>query len=310
MGVLASIVGVFVGLALAKGLFKLFDAVGFTLPNNGLVVETRTIVVALLVGIIVTLLASLRPALRATRVPPIAAVREGATLPVGPLPPLPRRRRGPSRDRSGSLRCLRALRRRPRHDQDPALDGTRRAADLHRRRARSSRSSPPLAGVLGWPATQLGGVAGALARDNSQPQPAAHRLDGVGADDRPRAGDARRRARRRHHASFRGAVNDSGPRTTRSPRRTTSRRSRSRPRTRGEDARCDGRRERARRRRPGVRQTIGTATGVNPAGGRVFNVDWVEGSQSVFASSARHGAFVDKRLAKNPTCRSARRSSC
>ena len=28
-----------------------------------------------------TLLASLRPAIRATRVPPIAAVREGATLP-------------------------------------------------------------------------------------------------------------------------------------------------------------------------------------------------------------------------------------
>src|SRR5262249_37729696 len=68
---------------LALGLFKLFDAVGFTLPNNGLVVKTRTIVVAMLVGTLVTVLASLRPALRATRVPPIAAVREGATLPEG-----------------------------------------------------------------------------------------------------------------------------------------------------------------------------------------------------------------------------------
>ena len=47
----------------------------------GLVFEPRTIVVALLVGILVTLVASLRPAIRATRVPPIAAVREGATLP-------------------------------------------------------------------------------------------------------------------------------------------------------------------------------------------------------------------------------------
>ena len=81
VAVLASLVGLFLGLALAKGLFKLFDAVGFTLPNSGLVFETRTIVVALLVGIVVTLLASLRPAIRATRVPPIAAVREGATLP-------------------------------------------------------------------------------------------------------------------------------------------------------------------------------------------------------------------------------------
>ena len=68
---------------LAKGLFSLFDAVGFTLPNNGLLFETRTIVVSLALGIIVTLIASFFPALRATRVPPIAAVREGAELPPG-----------------------------------------------------------------------------------------------------------------------------------------------------------------------------------------------------------------------------------
>ena len=93
MGMLASVVGIFVGLGLGVGLFKLFDAVGFTLPNNGLVLHTRTVVVALLVGIVVTLLASLRPAFRATRVPPIAAVREGATLP-------PARRRALPHDRA------------------------------------------------------------------------------------------------------------------------------------------------------------------------------------------------------------------
>ncbi|HST18675.1 MAG TPA: FtsX-like permease family protein [Gaiellaceae bacterium] len=81
VGTLASIVGLFLGLLLAKGLFKLFDAVGFTLPNSGLVFAWRTVIVALLVGILVTLVASLRPAFRATRVQPIAAVREGATLP-------------------------------------------------------------------------------------------------------------------------------------------------------------------------------------------------------------------------------------
>jgi len=81
MGVLASVTGLFAGLALAKGLFRLFAAVGFTLPNSGIVFGTTTIVIALAAGIVVTLLASLRPAIRATRVPPIAAVREGATLP-------------------------------------------------------------------------------------------------------------------------------------------------------------------------------------------------------------------------------------
>ena len=85
VGAIASVVGLVLGLLLAKGLFRLFDAVGFTLPNSGLLLENRTIVVALLVGIVVTLLASVYPALRATMVPPIAAVREGATLPGEPL---------------------------------------------------------------------------------------------------------------------------------------------------------------------------------------------------------------------------------
>src|SRR4030095_4947200 len=81
VGVLASVVGLFLGLGLAKGLFWLFDAVGFTLPNTGLVLRPTAVVIALAAGIISTLVASLRPAFRATRVPPIAAVREGASLP-------------------------------------------------------------------------------------------------------------------------------------------------------------------------------------------------------------------------------------
>jgi putative ABC transport system permease protein len=83
MGFLASLVGLFLGLGLAKLLFWLFGELGFTLPNTGLLFKTRTIVVCLVVGTIVTMLASLRPARRATRVPPIAAVREGAKLPPG-----------------------------------------------------------------------------------------------------------------------------------------------------------------------------------------------------------------------------------
>ena len=75
IGAVASVIGLFAGLGLAKLLFKLFDAVGFTLPNSGLIFETRTIVVALLVGILVTLVASLRPG---DPCDPCAADRRGA----------------------------------------------------------------------------------------------------------------------------------------------------------------------------------------------------------------------------------------
>jgi putative ABC transport system permease protein len=81
IGALASLAGLFLGLALAKGLTALFDAIGFDLPSTGLVFAGRTILVSLVAGIVVTLVAGLFPAVRATRVPPIAAVREGATLP-------------------------------------------------------------------------------------------------------------------------------------------------------------------------------------------------------------------------------------
>jgi putative ABC transport system permease protein len=169
IGTLASIVGLFLGLALAKGLFRLFEAVGFTLPNNGLVFETRTIVVSLLIGILVTLLASLRPALRATRVPPIAAVREGATLPVGH-----------KRLRTIGSLALIAL------GFAGILFGLFEANGVGPVLGSmgvgvllvfigvalfSSRLVRPLAGALGWPATKIGGAAGLLARDNARRNP-------------------------------------------------------------------------------------------------------------------------------------------
>ena len=83
IGLGASIVGLFSGLGLAVGLNALFKALNLDLPQTETVFATRTIVVSLLVGTLVTLVAGLFPAIKATRVPPIAAVREGATLPRG-----------------------------------------------------------------------------------------------------------------------------------------------------------------------------------------------------------------------------------
>jgi putative ABC transport system permease protein len=81
MGVFASLVGLVLGLALAKGLKGLFELFGIDLPSSSTVIAPRTIIVALGLGIVVTLIASISPARRATRIPPIAALREGATLP-------------------------------------------------------------------------------------------------------------------------------------------------------------------------------------------------------------------------------------
>jgi putative ABC transport system permease protein len=85
IGLLASVIGLFAGLGLAVGLNELFIALNLDLPQTETVFATRTIVVSLLVGTVITLIAGLSPALRATRVPPIAAVREGAKLPRSAL---------------------------------------------------------------------------------------------------------------------------------------------------------------------------------------------------------------------------------
>ncbi len=78
VGVVASAAGLGLGFALAQGLKALFDAFGFALPAGGLTVSTTTLVIAPLVGILITLLASLVPAVRASRVAPLAALRDVA----------------------------------------------------------------------------------------------------------------------------------------------------------------------------------------------------------------------------------------
>jgi putative ABC transport system permease protein len=90
LGVGGSLLGLLGGIALAPALDQLFKAFGADLPDSGTVLQTRTIVVSLLVGTSVTLLAGMMPAFRATRVPPIAALREGVEIP--PRTPITRGR--------------------------------------------------------------------------------------------------------------------------------------------------------------------------------------------------------------------------
>ena len=78
VGIVGSLLGLALGLALAPLLRALFVAAGIDLPSNGLVVEQRTIIVPLVVGTVVTVFSSLVPAVRATRVSPMASLRTAA----------------------------------------------------------------------------------------------------------------------------------------------------------------------------------------------------------------------------------------
>jgi putative ABC transport system permease protein len=82
IGLLGALLGLAGGFAIAKGLNALFVAIGIDLPTTALVTKTRTVLASLAIGIGVTLVSSLVPALRATRVPPIAAM-QALELPRG-----------------------------------------------------------------------------------------------------------------------------------------------------------------------------------------------------------------------------------
>ncbi len=90
LGVGGSLIGLLAGIGVAPGLDQLFKSLGADLPDAGTVLQARTVIVSLLVGTAVTLLAGMVPALRATRVPPIAALREGVEIP--PRTPITRGR--------------------------------------------------------------------------------------------------------------------------------------------------------------------------------------------------------------------------
>jgi putative ABC transport system permease protein len=171
VGTIASVIGLFLGFALARLLNRLLVAFSIDLPQTGLVYATRTVLAALLVGIVVTLLASLRPALRATRVPPIAAVREGATLPPGRFAPVRPYLALAAAALGIALLALGLFR----HGL-----GTRNVLLLLAGggvllfvgvASFASRLVRPLARVLGWPGTRLGGAAGVLARGNAERSP-------------------------------------------------------------------------------------------------------------------------------------------
>ena len=76
IGVLASVLGLVAGVFVARLLQTMLEAFGIDIPAGNAVLKTRTAVVALVVGTVVTVVSAVFPSLRASRVPPIAALRD------------------------------------------------------------------------------------------------------------------------------------------------------------------------------------------------------------------------------------------
>jgi putative ABC transport system permease protein len=298
VGVLASVVGLFLGLGLARGLFWLFDAVGFTLPNTGLIFETRTIIVALVVGIVVTLGASLRPAIRATRVPPIAAVREGAALPESRF----------ARFRTAGALLLTAV--------GFALiiyglfgSGLGTAAVLLLMGGGAllvffgvalfaSKLVPGLATILGWLPARFGGASGQLARGNARRNPqrtastAAALMIGLalvtlvavlgqgirssftGAVDKIFVSDYAITAQN----NFSPLPIDAAEAAAKAP---------------GAEAVAS-----VRAGQGLVYGNVENVTAVTPNAGDAIALDWTEGSQAVYSELGQDGAFIDNDFAE------------
>ena len=168
IGALASLVGVGVGIALAIGLRALLGSFGLTFPETTLVVSTSTVVVGFLVGVVVTVLAGLLPAARATRISPVEAVREGAVRERGRMAQIATGLGALLLVGGVALLALGMLK-----GGDLGVVGTLLsslggmlllfvgAAML------VPVAVPVVARIVGWPAARFAGIPGRLARDNA-----------------------------------------------------------------------------------------------------------------------------------------------
>ena len=168
IGFIGSIVGIAFGFIMALGIRGLMNAVGFGLPPGSLVLLPRTIIVALVVGMTLTLLSSLLPARKASRIPPVAAMREEAAR--SPRRSLRTRAiAGSAITGIGVLMLLVGL---FASVENPVIYVAAGAAiSFIGVSVLAPLAAKPLADVIGWPFPYLFGVSGVLAKENTKRKP-------------------------------------------------------------------------------------------------------------------------------------------
>ena len=203
LGVIASVIGLFAGVAVAGGLKAMMAAFGIDIPAGGTVFAARTAIVAMGVGTIVTVVSAVFPSRRASRVPPIAAIREIAFDATGS-------HIRPRLIQGGILTACGHRRVRPRIDHVDHPPGRHRCARHLPRRVHPRTAHRPTGGADAR-CTRRSGRWRRRRRGTRErrTKPEAHRSHRRGADGRRHPG-------RRHHR-HRRAQRGTGPTTSSGP---------------------------------------------------------------------------------------------
>lgn len=169
VGVMSSVIGIGTGVLTALGLRELLNAGGFGLPRDALVLRWETVAAALVIGIGVTVVASILPARAAARVPVVSALHHG----VGATPRSRRLRLAVGAVTTGVGAVLVALGLFVTESTPSTLASLGFGAVLVFLGVAnlSPLFAGPVARVLGAPVARLFGEAGVLARENATRNP-------------------------------------------------------------------------------------------------------------------------------------------
>jgi putative ABC transport system permease protein len=169
IGVIASAIGILGGIGVAFGLRGMFASIGADLPDSPTIVSARTIIVAALVGIVVTFVSAVGPARKASRVPAIAALREGSD--AGDAGTVTRFAMGTGVALTGLVAGGFGLFGGLGTPATVALMAIGAIGIFAAVALLSPAIAGPLTRLLGWPTRRLTGVSGKLAQDNAGRNP-------------------------------------------------------------------------------------------------------------------------------------------